>query len=201
MLAASAASPNITGQIGCSPGRTSKPSSCHPVRNSAVLRRSCSRCSPLPATRSSAASDPATTLGATALENRYGRDRCRSSSTISARALTYPPDAPPSALPSVPVTMSTRSWHAEQLRRAARRSGRRTPPRGSRRPSPARRSCSASVADLVQRRQVAVHGEHAVGDDQAAAARRRPPSAASPGRPCRGCGSGSAAPCRAGCRR
>src|ERR1700756_3009039 len=157
MLAASAASPNITGQIGCSPGRTSKPSCVMRPRNSSVLRRSSSRCSPLPATRSSATSDPATTLGATALENRYGRDRCRSSSTISARALTYPPDAPPSALPRVPVTMSTRSWTPNRSGVPA--------PFGPTNHSP----CAVLLAqrpDLVQRRQVAVHREHAVGDDK-----------------------------------
>ena len=51
---------------------------------------------------------PVTSGGATVLLNRYGRDRCRSSSTTSARPLVNPPDAPPSALPSVPVMMSTR---------------------------------------------------------------------------------------------
>ena len=70
---ASAASPNITGQIGCSPGQDIEALLGHAARNSAVLRRSALCCSRLPATRSSAVSDPATTIGATALENRYGR--------------------------------------------------------------------------------------------------------------------------------
>ena len=47
--------------------------------------------------------------GGTVLENRYGRLRWRSISMISLRPLVYPPLAPPSALPSVPVRMSTRS--------------------------------------------------------------------------------------------
>ena len=47
--------------------------------------------------------------GANELLNRYGRERCRNQSMISRRPLVYPPDAPPIALPSVPVTMSTRS--------------------------------------------------------------------------------------------
>ena len=48
-----------------------------------------------------------TTAGGRVLLNRYGRERCRSIATISARPVK-PPSAPPSALPSVPVTMSTR---------------------------------------------------------------------------------------------
>ena len=47
--------------------------------------------------------------GATALEKRYGRERWRSSSTTPALAVVNPPEAPPSAFPSVLVTMSTRS--------------------------------------------------------------------------------------------
>src|SRR5256886_4413816 len=48
-------------------------------------------------------SDAPTMGGGRELENRYGRDRCRSICTISAFALVYPPAPPPSALPSVPV--------------------------------------------------------------------------------------------------
>ena len=47
------------------------------------------------------------------------------------------------------------------------------------------------VADLVQRREVAVHGEDAVGDDDLAAGVRRLDAAAPRGRPCRGSRSGS----------
>ena len=64
-----------------------------PPRSSGAGTARCSRAAararrPTSATRSSAASEPATTDGATAFENRYGRERCRSSSTISARAAT-----------------------------------------------------------------------------------------------------------------
>ena len=79
------------------------------LRKYAVLSCNRSRSAPESASRSSTASEPATTTGATELENRYGRDRCRSTATISARPLTYPPLAPPSALPRVPVSTSTRS--------------------------------------------------------------------------------------------
>ena len=99
----------MTGMIGCSPGSTSKPSPVIRLRKNSVFSRSRSRSSAEPFSRSSTASEAATTAGATELENRYGRERWRSSSTISARPLTYPPLAPPSALPRVPVTMSTRS--------------------------------------------------------------------------------------------
>ena len=51
----------------------------------------------------------ATIGGGSVLENRYGRERFRSSSMISRRPEVKPPEAPPSALPSVEVTMSTRS--------------------------------------------------------------------------------------------
>ena len=78
-------------------------------RKRAALARNLSRASLDPDTRSSALSDPATTAGATEFENRYGRERWRSSSTTSRWLATYPPDAPPSAFPSVPVRMSTRS--------------------------------------------------------------------------------------------
>ena len=59
------------------------------------------------------------------------------------------------------------------------------------------------VADLRQLGDVAVHGEDAVGGDQleAGAVARRPPSAAPPARSCRNWRSGSASPCTAGCRR
>ena len=49
-------------------------------------------------------------LGASELLNRYGRERCLSHSTISDGPDTYPPEAPPIALPSVPVMTSTLPW-------------------------------------------------------------------------------------------
>jgi hypothetical protein len=56
--------------------------------------------------RSSTVLAAATMTGGMALEKRYGRARWRHSSTSSRRPLTQPPDAPPSALPSVVVMMS-----------------------------------------------------------------------------------------------
>ncbi len=56
--------------------------------------------------RSSTFSAPATITGATELEKRKGRARCRHISTSSRRPLTQPPEAPPSALPSVVVITS-----------------------------------------------------------------------------------------------
>ena len=46
--------------------------------------------------------------GARELENRYGRLLCLNRSMISFRPDVYPPDAPPSAFPNVPVMISTR---------------------------------------------------------------------------------------------
>ena len=43
--------------------------------------------------------------GATVLEKRYGRERWRSSETTSRRAAVKPPEAPPRALPKVPVML------------------------------------------------------------------------------------------------
>jgi len=61
---------NITGVIGCDPGSTSNPASVIRSRNSVVLRRSTSRCSPEPSTIANACIEPAATAGATELENR-----------------------------------------------------------------------------------------------------------------------------------
>lgn len=75
---------NITGVIGCggtSSGRTapdstpangsrSKPASVINVRNSTVFSITRARPSALPSMSSSAAAEPATTVGATELENR-----------------------------------------------------------------------------------------------------------------------------------
>ncbi len=61
---------NITGVIGCDPGSSSNPASVISSRNRAALARNVSRAWLDPDTRSSAASDPATTAGATEFENR-----------------------------------------------------------------------------------------------------------------------------------
>ena len=85
-----------------------------------------------------------------------------------------PPLAPPSALPSVPVTMSTRVAHAVVLRRAA--------------PVLAQHAervrvvdhdegavALGEIADLREGRDDAVHREHAVGGDQDGARALAPP--------------------------
>ena len=107
----------------------------------------------------------ATTCGGSELENRYGRERWRSISITSPRPVVKPPSAPPSALPSVPVKMSIRS----------------ITPLTSAEPRPVSPRKPVAVAfvdvhqrvvllrqrgDLVQRRDEAVHREHAVGGDQ-----------------------------------
>ena len=50
----------------------------------------------------------ATTGGGSEFENRYGLDLCLRSAVILLLAAVYPPAAPPSALPSVELIMSTR---------------------------------------------------------------------------------------------
>lgn len=49
----------------------------------------------------------ATTAGGNVLENRYGRDFCRSRSISSLGPVVYPPAAPPSAFPRVEFIIST----------------------------------------------------------------------------------------------
>lgn len=53
----------------------------------------------------------ATTGGGKLFENRYGLDFCLNRSTISLGPVVYPPAAPPSALPSVELIMSTGVLH------------------------------------------------------------------------------------------
>ena len=61
---------NITGVIGWVPGRRAKPASVISERKSALFAASLSRASLDEVTSSSAFSEPATTAGATELENR-----------------------------------------------------------------------------------------------------------------------------------
>ena len=56
-------------------------------RNNAALRSSRSRSSVEADNSSIARNDAAATTGVIALENRYGRERCRNSATISRRPL------------------------------------------------------------------------------------------------------------------
>ena len=64
--------------------------------------------------------EAATNGGGSVLENRYGRERWRSRSTISCRPVVKPPEPPPRALPRVDVKTSicqpdgvTRSQNAD----------------------------------------------------------------------------------------
>ena len=50
-----------------------------------------------------------TIAGANVFENKYGRDFCLRISIISLGPLVKPPEAPPNALPNVPVITSTSS--------------------------------------------------------------------------------------------
>ena len=116
--------------------------------------------------RPSTAIDAATIGGASELENRYGRERWRSISTISLRPVVKPPDAPPIALPSVDVMMSILSHDAVELGRAA--AGLADEAGGVRVVHHDQRVVFfREVADVLQLRDVAVHAEHAVGGDHA----------------------------------
>ena len=55
---------------------------------------------------SNTAIEAPTMEGASVLLNKYGLERWRSISIISLRPLVNPPEAPPSALPKVPVMIS-----------------------------------------------------------------------------------------------
>src|SRR5664280_483438 len=103
---ASLASYNMTGTIGLSPSLMSNPASFSSPRQYFAFHSSLSRRSVVAVISSSTFSAPATITGATELENRNGRARWRHISTNSRRPLTQPPDAPPSALPSVVVITS-----------------------------------------------------------------------------------------------
>ena len=112
---------------------------------------------------------------------------------------TYPPQAPPIALPSVPVTMSTRS--SPRGARACRdRSARRSRRRGSRRPSRARRA--GRRARRSRRARRCGRPSRRRRRSRSSGVRVRPPRRAAPrARPCRRSRSATAPPCRAGCRR
>jgi hypothetical protein len=69
--------------IGWSPGRMSNPASAMCFRKYAVLSASLSRSSVLLLSSRKASRLAPTTAGASVLENRYGRDFCRSSATTS----------------------------------------------------------------------------------------------------------------------
>ena len=146
----------------------SNPASVSSLRQYLAFHSSLSRRSVVAVIRSITLIAPATMTGATVLENRYGRARWRHISTSSRRPLTQPPDAPPSALPSVVVMTSILPDDAAVLVRPA--------------PGLADEAGGVRVVhehhgvvllgqrdDLVQLGEVAVHGEHAVGDDHAEA--------------------------------
>ena len=162
---ATAASPSITGRIGVGPGLTVNPAASSPARSFFVFAFSFVRSSPAVSTRSSAFIPAATSAGGTEFENRYGRERFRSQSTISALAAVNPPLAPPSVLPSVPVMTSMRSRTPSSS--AAPRPVGAEVAGGVAVVDPDRRVVLVGqVADVRQLRQVAVHAEDAVGEDQ-----------------------------------
>ena len=84
---ASTASPSMMGTMGCSPSLRSKPRAFMAALKYLVLACSRSRSSLEAEMISRALREALTMLGARVLENRYGRDRWRSSSTISRRPL------------------------------------------------------------------------------------------------------------------
>ena len=107
----------------------------------------------------------AATVGAMLFENKYGRERCRSHATISLRAETKPPLAPPSALPRVLVKMSMRPDDAAVFVRAAAAGADEA---GCMRiiDHDQRTVALGQVANLIETRDRSVHGKHAVGCDQ-----------------------------------
>ena len=85
MVLASFASPSITGMMGWLPGTSVKPSFSIPERKYDALSRSFLRKSPVRSSISSTFNDAAAIEGASVLEKRYGRERCRSHPMISRR--------------------------------------------------------------------------------------------------------------------
>ena len=82
----SAASPSITGRIGWLPGLEREARSFQARAQSFRVGVQASLAKPLPACTSSSALPAASTIGGgTALEKRYGRERCRNIRTISLR--------------------------------------------------------------------------------------------------------------------
>ena len=77
------------------------------LRKNSVLACRRARNSSVSLANSMALIAPPATAGANELENKYGRERCRRSSIISRRPLVYPPLAPPNALPSVLVVITS----------------------------------------------------------------------------------------------
>ena len=163
----------MIGTIALSPSSGRSPASRSRERMSSVFSRS--RPTRAGSSRSSASArrELAATVGGSPFEKSWGRERCSSTSHSAAPPATKPPAAPPRALPSVPVTITF--------------SAPRTPNRSStpRPVSPTTpipcESSTISVApslvghrrELRDRRQVALHAEHAVGDDQAPRQRGR----------------------------
>ena len=102
-----AVSPTIMGTIGVSPGNGLNPASAMAPRKYRVFSRSLSTSSGWCSSCFIAPSALAATVGGNAFEKSWGRDRWVSMSHRDAGPATKPPAAPPSALPSVEVMMST----------------------------------------------------------------------------------------------
>mmetsp|Transcript_3467 Transcript_3467/g.14007 ORF Transcript_3467/g.14007 Transcript_3467/m.14007 type:complete len:243 (+) Transcript_3467:1168-1896(+) len=107
IFVASAASWSITGTMAVLPGLSSKPASSSLERKRAALDLSCTSGAGSAMSSSNALVAAATRGGAMVLEKRYGRAFWRSTSTTSWRPVVKPPLAPPIALPSVELMMST----------------------------------------------------------------------------------------------
>ena len=199
--AAATSSPIITGTIGCSPGRTSKPSSVMRARKCAVFSRSRSRSSADVSISSSARErSPRRPAGRRCSRRGTGRERWRRSSTISRAARDVAAARAAERLAERAGDDVDALDHAVVLGRAA-----------------------AAGADEADRVRVVDHHQRVVAlgeladpvelargsrpsrrrrrSRSAGGARRRPPRAAPRARPCRRSRSGAGAPCRAGCRR
>ena len=116
-----------------------------------------------------------------AVEKTYGRARFTSHSISDRLPATNPPTQPSALLKRADADVDA-IFHAQVLGHAAAVRGRTRPSRGPRPPAASRRTGSAKSASSAKRRQVAVHAEQAVGDDQPPAifAGPRPASAVQP---------------------
>ena len=107
------------------------------------------------------------TVGGRAFEKSCGRERCARRSQTSSEAATYPPAAPPSALPSVPVITST-SPRSPKCSTVPRPVSPSTPTPCESSTIDDRVVLARELDDLRELREIALHREDAVGDDQLA---------------------------------
>ena len=191
---------NITGMIGCDPGTRSNPASVISDRNSVALSRSCARGVVGARGQLERGERPGGHRGGDGVGEQVGPrplaqqvdDLAVGADVAARRAAERLAEGAGEDVDAV--------HDPEELRGAA--AARADEADGVRVVDHDQRVVPlGQVADLVQRGEGAVHGEDAVGDDDAAARVRGGLRAAPRGRPCRRCGSAAGGPCTAGSRR